>query len=208
MFSDMLLRKSRDARARYFLNESDLMRKLTHGQKPEILYIGCSDSRIMPSRILGAKPGDVFVMRNIANLVPPVDAGMHAVGAVLEYAVYHLLVKHIVVCGHTMCGGIQSLGLPPDPLEPSLSMWLQYAEPAMRRIPQGLRGVERLDAIIEANVLLQIEHLRTYPCVKNAEERGELILHPWVYDFATGQVRAYDAAAGIFITEPPFVSEE
>jgi len=204
MFSDLLHEKTREARKQQFQAEAALMEKLSHGQKPEILYIGCSDSRIMPSRILGARPGDVFVVRNIANVVPPSDAGDPTVGAVLEYATYHLQVKHIVLCGHAFCGGIQALGLPPDEREPSLSAWLNYAQPARKHIPSGLDSRARLEAMIEANVLLQVKHLRTYTCVLDAESQGKLQIHPWVYDFITGKVRAYDEAAGIFIEEPPF----
>jgi carbonic anhydrase len=180
------------------------MEQLSHGQKPEVLYIGCSDSYIMPSRILGAVPGDVFVVRNVANVVPPADAGQHAVGAVVEYAVIHLQVSHIVVCGHASCGGVQALVFPHDDHEPALSHWLDYARPCRERVPAGLKGRARLDATIESNVVLQVEHLKTYPCVREALDMGKLQIHAWVYDFLTGRVRAYDEMAGVFIEEPPF----
>jgi carbonic anhydrase len=158
----------------------------------------------MPSRVLGAEPGDVFVMRNVANIIPPADADFPLVGAVLEYAIYHLQVEHIVVCGNTLCGGIQELGLPPDAREPSLAAWLAYARPVRERVPEGLKGFARLAAMVEANVLLQVEHLRTYTCVQEAEAKAKLRIHPWVYDMRSGRVRTYDEVAGIFLEEAPF----
>ncbi len=200
---ETLLKDTRDLRAAHFADETDLMQQLALGQHPQVLYIGCADSRIMPSRILGAKPGDVFVMRNVANIVPPADAADYAVGAVIEYAVRHLHVPHIVVCGHALCGGIQSLHKPHSEAEPALSHWLDYARPARDQAPADTSEEHRLDAIIEANVLLQVAHLRTYPCVREAEATGLLQLHAWVYDFRCGRVRSYDEAAGVFVEELP-----
>lgn len=204
MIEDTLSLASRAKRGASFAEEADLMEKLAHGQSPQVLYIGCSDSRIMPSRLLGAAPGDVFVVRNIANVVPPADAPAPGVGAVLEYAIMHIGVRHIVVCGHSFCGGIQALDLPPDEHEPDLGRWLAYARAAKDRVPEKLKGHARYNATIEANVLLQVEHLMTYPYIKEAVEASELEIHPWVYDFRSGRVRIYDEVASIFVEEPPF----
>jgi len=204
MIEDKLSLAAREKRGAYFAAEADLMEKLAHGQSPQVLYIGCSDSRIMPSRILGAAPGDVFVVRNVANVVPPADVPGSCVGSVLEYAVMHLRVQHIVVCGHSFCGGIQALDLPPDEHEPHLNQWLTYARAAKDRVPEKLKGHARYDATIEANVLLQVEHLLSYSYIKAAVEAGEVEIHPWVYDFRSGRVRIYDEVTGIFIEEPPF----
>ncbi len=201
---DTLVFETRELRTSHFREHALLMDKLSHGQQPRILYVGCSDSRIMPSEILGAEPGDVFVMRNVANVVPPAEANDHAVGAVLEYAVIHLQVSDILICGHALCGGIQSLGFPHDDAEPALSHWLDYARPALSKISPALKGIERLNATIEANVLLQVENVRTYPCVREAEKEGRLHIHAWVYDFVHGLVRAYDPSAGVFIEESAF----
>ena len=201
---DALVPESHDDRRTHFENEAALMDKLTHGQQPKIMYVGCSDSRVMPSRIFGAVPGDVFVMRNIANIIPPADAQDRAVGAVVEYAVNHLQVEHIVVCGHSQCGGIQSLGFPYDDAEPALSCWLDYARPVHHNVAPDLKGVARLNAMIEANVLLQVQNLRTHLCVQKAEAAGKLQVHAWVYDFKSGLVRAYDEVMRGFIEEPPF----
>ncbi len=204
MFGDLLQQETREARANYYQSESELIEKLSHGQRPFILYIGDADSRVMPSRVLGARPGDVFVVRTIANIVPPVGSPASSVGAVVEYAVYHLQVEHIVVCGNTLCGGIQELGLPPDEREPALAAWLDYARAARDRVSEGLKGRARLYATVEANVLLQVEHLLTYPCVIAGIAAGKLQIHAWVYDARTGRVRAYDESAGIFLEEAPF----
>ncbi len=204
MIEDRLSLAAREKRGAYFTEEAELMEKLAHGQSPQVLYIGCSDSQVMPSRILGAAPGDIFVVRNIANVVPPTDAPAPGVGAVLEYALMHLGIRHIVICGHSFCGGIQALDLPPDESEPHLSQWLTYARPAKGRVLDKLKGYARHNAIVETNVLLQVEHLMTYPYIKEAIEAGELEIHPWVYDFRSGRVRIYDEVAGIFVEEPPF----
>lgn len=201
---DDLLSATRARRAAAFGEEAALLAELAHGQQPQVLYIGCSDSRIMPSRILGASPGEVFVLRNIANVIPPVQARDQTVAAVLTYAVLHLHVPHIVVCGHSACGGIQALSAAHGHLEPALRQWLVYARPATDRVPLTLEGEARMEALVEANVLVQVSHLRTYTFVTQAEAAGQLQIHAWVYDFRCGQVRAYDPESDAFVVEPPF----
>ncbi len=201
---DPLWQGTRTQRAAWHQAEADLMAELAHGQHPQVLYIGCSDSRILPSRILGAKPGDVFVTRNIANLVPDyaaAQAGETAVAAVLEYATLHLKVEHIVLCGHSACGGMQALSHAHH-LEPGLRAWLRHAEAALTRAG----AAADLDALIEANVLVQLEHLRSYPFIAEAEAAGRLQVHGWVYDFVSGRVRIYDAQRGCFIEEADFTA--
>jgi len=203
---DTLLEQTRATRAACFRDESALMAQLAHGQHPTVLYIGCADSRILPSHILDAHPGTVFTTRNIANIVPPYTAmqrGETAVGAVLEYAVLHLKVQDIVLCGHSACGGMQALAHG-HALEPGLQAWLAYASEAQEHLPAELEDAARLDALIEANVLLQLEHLRSYPFIAEAERAGRLRLHGWVYDLVTEQVRAYEEAEECFIQELPF----
>ena len=181
------------------------MAELAQEQHPSLLYIGCSDSRILPSHILDAHPGTVFTTRNIANIVPPHTAmqqGEMGVAAVLEYAVLHLRVTDIVVCGHSCCGGMQALAHV-ETLEPGLRQWLQYAQDAQAHVPAEVADAARLDALIEANVLLQLTHLRSYPFIAEAECAGTLRLHGWVYDLASERVRAYTAEDGCFVEEPP-----
>ncbi len=206
---DELVTQTRATRAKCFQDEAALMAELAQGQHPTLLYIGCADSRILPSHILDSHPGVAFVTRNIANIVPPYTAleqGESAIAAVLEYAVLHLKVAEIVVCGHSCCGGMQALAHT-EALEPGLRAWLAYAEAAPARVPAGLEGAARLDALIEANVLLQVEHLRSYPFIAEAERAGTLHLHAWVYDIPTERVRAYEPELGRFEPEPPFANE-
>ncbi len=202
---DELVIRTRATRASCFCDEAALMTVLARGQHPTILYIGCSDSRILPSHILDSHPGTVFTMRNIANIVPPhtaLEAGETAVGAVLEYAVLHLKVSDIVLCGHSCCGGMQALAHV-HALEPALRAWLAHAEAAQVSVPEGLDDAARLNALIEANVLLQLEHLRSYPFISQAEQSGTVRLHGWVYDLSTERVRAYEVAEGYFVEELP-----
>ncbi len=188
-----LYENARRAAQAAFVSEWSLMERLAReGQSPSVLFIGCSDSRVMPSRVLGARPGDVFVMRNVANVVPPADAGESAVGAAIEYAVLHLKVSHIVICGHLDCGGVHALDKDIDPSsEPSIARWLEYAHPALRDIPSDLDGEDRHRALVEANVRLQLRHLLTYPCVAEAVRKGMLTLHGWIYEIGTGRLWRY-----------------
>jgi len=204
---DELVIQTRNVRAACFAQEAALMAELAQGQHPTLLYIGCADSRVLPSHILDAHPGTVFVTRNIANIVPPypaIEQGETSVAAVLEYAVLHLHVSDIVVCGHSCCGGMQALAQDGRGLEPALQNWLAYAHDAPARVAEELTGPAHLDALIEANVLLQVEHLRSYPFIAEAERAGTLRLHGWVYDIASEQVRAYEAEVGCFVAEAPF----
>ncbi len=180
-------------------------RLVTEGQRPEVLFIGCSDSRIVPELLTGARPGDLFVIRNVANLVPPYGTGEVSVGAVVEYAVLHLHVKHIVVCGHTDCGGIKALDAPVDwSHEPHLARWIEYARPAKTKVEAGdWPAQERHLATVRENVLLQLEHLRSYDPVHDGEQAGTLALHGWVYHLETGIVEAYDRQAGTWAPLQP-----
>jgi len=171
-----------------------LFDELATGQSPATLVITCADSRIDPSLITQTDPGDIFVVRNAGNIVPPLDdSGSSADGnaASIEYAITALNVSHVVVVGHSSCGamgGLQNLdGL--DAL-PSVRRWLENSE-ALLDTPAG----EDLDALIEANVLLQLEHLKQYPGVNEKIDAGELTLHAWVYDIGSGDVRAHDGSS-------------
>jgi carbonic anhydrase len=201
---DSLLLKTRVARESASRAETALREKLSHGQKPQIFYIGCSDSRVLPSRVLGAKPGDVLSLCNVANIIPPADCGESAVGAALEHGIAQLHIPHLVLCGHTLCGEIQALGLPPEAYAAALTPWLGHAGAILQRVPESLRGRDRLEALVEANVCLQMDHLMTYAVVREAVAAGTLTVHGWVYDVQTGLVRAWDAAQQRFIEEAPF----
>ena len=174
-------------------SKRSLFDELATGQSPPTLIITCADSRIDPSLITQSEPGDIFVVRNAGNIVPPLEqSGSSPDGnaASIEYAINALNVGHIVVCGHSSCGamgGLQNLdGL--DAL-PSVRRWLEHSEPLL-----DTPAADDLDSLIEANVLLKLEHLKRYPGVGEKIESGELTLHAWVYDIGSGDVRAHDGS--------------
>jgi carbonic anhydrase len=178
-----------------FESEHEVFERLAEqGQNPKVLWIGCSDSRVVPELITGADPGELFDFRNIANIVPPPASAACATGAAIEYAVNHLKVSHAVICGHTECGGIAALEAPPDEgHEPHIATWLTLAMPARERVlATDVDAAAVYLETIKANVLLQCENLRGYPCVAEAERSGALSVHAWLYDLHTGSIQAYD----------------
>lgn len=178
-----------------FDSEHEVFEKLAEeGQKPKVLWIGCSDSRVVPELITGADPGELFDVRNIANIVPPAPTIASATGAAIEYAVLHLEVTHIVICGHTECGGIKALEAPPSATtEPHIASWLELAQPARERVLQDdVPDAEIYLETIKTNILMQCDNLRTYPCVADRERAGELSIHPWLYDLHTGEIQEWD----------------
>ena len=176
----------------------ELFEKLSQGQHPGALFITCSDSRIDPNLVTQSEPGDLFVLRNAGAIVPPHGADAGAEAGAIEYAVSALGVRDVIICGHSQCGAMGGL-LNPASVEklPAVKTWLKHAEATSRIISENHADVvdpaARLAAAIEANVLVQLENLRTHPSVAAAIERGELALHGWVYKFETGDVFAYNA---------------
>jgi len=172
--------------------KQDLFTELAGGQSPETLFITCADSRIDPSLITQTDPGEIFVVRNAGNIVPRLEAdGSSPDGNAgsIEYAISALNVQHVVVCGHSGCGamgGLQDLDSIVDAL-PSVRRWLEHSESLL-----DTPAAADLNALIEANVLLQLEHLKTYPGVQAKLDAGEISLHGWVYDIGSGDVRAHD----------------
>jgi carbonic anhydrase len=163
-------------------------------QEPHTLFVACADSRIDPETITQTKPGEMFVLRNIGNLIPAYGEMMGGVSAVVEYAVSLLKVKHVVVCGHADCGAMKGL-LNPDSVTtmPAVQNWLKNAT-AARSIAEALEAKNDppeplMRSVTEQNVLLQIQHLRTHPSVAAAMAREELTISGWVYEIGTGEVR-------------------
>jgi carbonic anhydrase len=182
-----------------FESNHEVFEKLAEeGQNPKVLWIGCSDSRVVPELITGADPGELFDVRNIANVVPPASSAACAAGAAVEYAVIHLHVRHIVVCGHTDCGGIKALEAPPDPGgQPHITSWLELARPAREKIlSSDISEDDRYLETIKVNALMQCENLRSYPCVADGERAGNLSIHAWLYDLHTGKILAFDETSG------------
>ena len=173
-------------------------------QEPHTLIVACADSRIDPETITQSKPGELFVLRNIGNLIPAYGEMMGGVSAVVEYAVSLLKVKHVVVCGHADCGAMKGL-LQPESVSsmPAVENWLKNAAAAMG-VAEALgeeheaRGI-LMRRVTEQNVLLQIQHLRTHPSVAAAMAREELTISGWVYEIGTGEVRIWEDGAKEFV---------
>src|ERR1700733_11791422 len=186
-----------------FLPLKGLFEQLAKGQNPETLFITCSDSRIDPALLTQAKPGDLFILRNAGNIVPPHGAGNGGEAATIEFAVAALGVKDIIICGHSHCGAMQGL-LQPELVAslPALSSWLSHAEKARQIVRDNyghLDGDRLVTATIEENVLVQLENLRTLAAVASRLVRGDLHLHGWVYKIETGEVFAYDVGNAQFV---------
>ena len=183
----------RKFREKYKSDHEVFDRLADEGQDPKVMWIGCSDSRVVPELITGAEPGELFDLRNIANVVPPATSAACATGAAIEYAVIHLGVDHIVVCGHTECGGIAALAAEPDPdVQPHITSWLDLARPAREQaLASGVAEEDLYLETIKTNVLIQFDNLRTYPCVAGGERSGTLTIHGWLYDLHTRTIKAY-----------------
>jgi carbonic anhydrase len=172
------------------------------GQTPETMVIGCCDSRVSPEVIFDAGPGELFVVRNVANLVPPYapDSGRHGVSAALEYAVQVLKVKHIVVLGHARCGGIQAFAQPPAPLSPGdfIGSWMSLIAPAAARVPHEEAAETYLTRLEQASLINTLDNLRTFPFIQALVEAGKLTLHAAYFNVMTGDLLAHDPATGRF----------
>ncbi|HVJ69484.1 MAG TPA: carbonic anhydrase [Caulifigura sp.] len=198
-----LIRGIHEFQAEDFRPLQGLFESLAHGQSPETLFITCSDSRIDPNLLTKSQPGDLFILRNAGNIVPPHTGQAGGETATIEFAVAGLGVKDIIICGHSHCGAVKGL-LDPSLVEglPAVSQWLTHAEATKRIIEDNykeLSGLDRVTAAIEENVLVQLENLRTLPCVKSRLVKGDLRLHGWVYKIETGEVFAYDRIDGQFV---------
>ncbi|MBB2201258.1 carbonic anhydrase [Gluconacetobacter tumulisoli] len=180
-----------------FPQNRELFAGLAGQQSPDTLFIACADSRVNPSMITQTQPGDLFVLRNIGNIVPAYGEMLGGVSSAIEYAVLALGVSHIIVCGHSDCGAMKALLDDPAKLSrmPTVASWLRNAE-AARAVAGALQatdaGPESVRSLAEQNVLLQIAHLRTHPAVAAALARNELILQGWFYDIASGEVAILD----------------
>ena len=181
--------------------KQELFERLAGGQQPLALFITCSDSRIDPCLLTNTQPGELFVIRNAGNIVPSYSEGAGGEAATIEYAICALKVKDIIVCGHSHCGAMNGL-LHAEQLGelPAVRRWLMHAESTARIMKENQAHITdaapRLAATVEANVLVQLENLRTHPSVAAALARDELTLHGWVYEFETGQVFGYNARQG------------
>jgi carbonic anhydrase len=176
-----------------------------HGQSPEIMVIGCCDSRVSPEVIFDARPGELFVVRNVGNLIPPYETGgtYHGVSAALEFAVGVLRVKHIVVLGHAHCGGVRAFAEETEPVSPGdfIGKWMSLIAPAAERI--GPRGetplAEYLSRLEQASVSHSLDNLMTFPRLRTLIERGKVSIHGAYFGVATGRLSVRDPTSGVFV---------
>ena len=170
-----------------------------HGQSPETMVIGCCDSRVSPEVIFDAGPGELFVVRNVANLVPPYapDGQAHGVSAALEFGVAALKVQHIVVLGHAQCGGVKAFAEDAEPLSPGdfIGKWMSLMAPAMEKVgPRGeLSQSDYLTRLEQANVTNSLDNLLTFPRLKKLIEMGRVAIHGAYFGVATGRLSVRDA---------------
>ncbi len=187
----------------HFSPQQELFERLAGGQTPEALFITCSDSRINPNLLTQTEPGELFILRNAGNLVPPFGATNGGEGATIEYAVSVLGVKDIIVCGHSHCGAMKGL-LHPESVKsvPTVAAWLGQAETTRRVIEENYADLpeqDKLTATTKENVLIQLQNLRSHPSVAAKLSKGQLHLHAWVYELETGKVYAYDHTNAQFV---------
>lgn len=200
---DYLLPGIHQFHTQVFRQELAFFQKLAGGQSPRVLFVSCSDSRVDPSLITQAQPGELFVLRNAGNMVPPFGASNGGEAASIEYAVSALGVEDIVVCGHSQCGALKAL-LDPTSVEslPLVKDWLRHAEGTRRIIAENykeLKGQALLTTTVQEHVLMQIENLQTHPSVAAKLQRGQLSLHGWIYGLETGEIHAYCSETSAFV---------
>jgi len=186
---------------------AERFRELALAQSPDVLFISCSDSRVVPELLASSHPGDLFTMRNVGNLVPPATAEGISIGdlseaSAIEYAVLVLGVANIVVCGHSECGAMKAvLEHESPPNAPNLGKWLNHANRAAFRLEHegALDATLKLhDQLSQLNVLVQIEHLMSYPIVRDRVEAGALHLSGWWFEIAGGDIYVYESASRSF----------
>ncbi|HCI14928.1 MAG: carbonic anhydrase [Gallionellales bacterium GWA2_60_142] len=196
-------------REQHFTDDDALYRQLVEeGQTPKILVVACCDSRVDPALVLNCAPGDLFVIRNVANLVPPLESrsgGHHGTSAALEYGVQTLGVEHIIVLGHAHCGGIRALvqtGVADNPVS-FIDDWMQLVEGARISVARDMPDAsleDQMQACEQRAILGSLENLMTFPWVRDRVEQGSLTLHGWYFDMDNGQLLGYNPATRLFET--------
>ena len=197
--ADELLLRLRRFQSDYFpLHQQRFQDLVAEGQHPKTLFIGCSDSRLVPYLLTGTGPGELFIVRNVGAFIPPYDGshGLHGTTAAIEYAVLTLQVERIVVCGHSQCGGIRAAyeGVPEEAV--ALKAWLRLVKEALLPVqpcPEAMRRTE------QRSVVLQLERLMDYPMVRREVEGGRLTLHGWHYVIEAGEIHIFDVRQGNFV---------
>ncbi len=208
-FPEQLTDRFRRFKHRHFVPNADHYEELaTYGQHPQTMIISCCDSRVDPETVFSAMPGELFVVRNVANLVPPFEKGglFHGVSAAIEFAVLNLRVKHIVIMGHSGCGGVkaaldQSAAIQTE--AQFISRWMSMLDDARLRVlsaNQMAPKADQLAALEREGIKTSIKNLRTFPFVKEVEDKGRLSLHGAYFDIKSGDLRVLNHSRGEFFS--------
>lgn len=204
---DSLIEGYKTFRAQYFSGGCDIFEDLVrHGQSPKVLMVACSDSRVDPAIVMNCKPGDLFVVRNVANLVPPYEAdnAHHGTSAALEFAICDLKIHHVVVFGHSQCGGIRALVENADVPHPPYSFVTKWMELAQSACDQTFQN--HADATLDEKchhcghyaIINSLNNLKTFPWIAEGIKEGRLFIHGWFFNLSTGSIDAYNFESGRF----------
>jgi carbonic anhydrase len=190
---------------KYFSEDRDLFARLSQGQRPKTMIVACADSRVDPALLTGAIPGEMFVVRNVANLVPPYEpsGSFASVPAALEFAVLSLGVEHIIVLGHARCGGIHALMSGDGAHGEFIGKWVGIAMRARERVLAELPAKSsplQERACEQASILVSLENLMTYPWIERRVAAGAVHLHGWYFDIAEGELSCYNPAQNAFVS--------
>lgn len=196
-----------DFRRNVLAGYRDTFARLALGQSPDALFIACSDSRVVPNLFASTDPGDVFVVRNVGNMIPPCSRNGYSIGdeseaAAIEYSLLTLKVSSIIICGHSECGAMQSiLNNRLTISSPNLRSWLQYGETALKKMEDGFeinKGLLPHNQLSQINILEQKNHLESYPIVQEAIKENKLKIYGWWFDIATADVYSFNELEGKF----------
>ncbi|MEM9543345.1 MAG: carbonic anhydrase [Cyanobacteria bacterium P01_E01_bin.42] len=208
-----LIRGLNKFRKTYVPEHQALLEQLSHGQKPRVLFITCSDSRMAPNLITSTDIGELFVIRNAGNIVPPFGAANGGEGGTIEYAITALGIEQVIICGHSHCGAMKGL-LKLNKLQSDMPLvydWLKHAESTRRLVLENYphqSGEELIETLVAENVLIQIENLKTYPMVRAKIHQDRLKIYGWIYEIETGEVLAYDAETHTYLPPQSQLLEE
>jgi carbonic anhydrase len=204
-----LISGNKEFKKSYFYENSDSFKDLVEkGQSPKVLFIGCSDSRVIPTLITGASEGDLFVVRNVGNFVPPFKPNndFHGTATAIEYAICHLKVENIIVCGHSYCGACASIWQKHDKNKtPHIKKWLKLGKQTKKEVKNyiELNNIESIDEKLRLterlSIVNQLKNLLTYPYVKENLEKENLKLHGWYYRIEDGIIENYDSNTESFV---------
>lgn len=200
-----LIRGIVDFRKKLTKEKRDLFAKLALGQKPDALFVTCSDSRVAPNFFASTNPGDLFVLRNVGNLIPPAKSVSEdsSAAAAIEFALFSLNVSDIIICGHSECGAMKAIEQGVDQVEPShLRCWLKYGEETLKHknlefTPDS--GLSKVNQLSQLNVLQQLRHISSHPFVKERLNQKKLRIHGWWFDIAQADVYCYEPECKQFV---------